>query len=103
MTKFRKWLIHKLGGVLEEEKHVVKIESFKLETITARAEGKDYIQYGENSEEYIKHIKHNLKMGLLEHIQPYYIHKYDSETDTCFFEAEIELPSIYIKREANND
>lgn len=101
MTKFRKWLIHKLGGVVKENAPVLlNNEKFTLETITAKVKEEDYLIY---KDDFGIIVMNDLKLKLLDHIQPTYIHKFDSETHTYYFEAKIKLPSAYIKREANND
>ena len=106
-NRFKNWLIHKLGGYTKDEydfiiKKPIKynVVNIKLETIKARKYIDDYeihnIDYP--IERQITAIKNDLKLELLNIIEPEYILEQGIENQKTMI-AKIELPSKYVKWE----
>lgn len=97
-SKFKKWLIHKLGGYTIEDmiKQPIKysVQNIKLVPICAVHEISNIACFSEKHEDF---IKHQLKMEMLEHIKPVYIVEKDHARTTYIYKAKIELPSNYVK------
>ena len=105
MIRFKNWLIHKLGGYTKEEydfiiNQPVKYNkvNIKLENIKVRRYIDDYeihnIDYP--IERQITAIKNELKLELLNIIEPEYILEQGIDNQKTMI-AKIELPDKYVK------
>lgn len=99
MTKFRKWLIHKLGGFTELPKPralpKLTVEEMRLVSVKSKIDLNDMKYMPE------KFVENILKNKLMEQIQPIY-HRGGASLDPLksnIATAEIKVPSIYVKKE----
>ena len=94
MNRFKKWLIHKLGGISKEETIEFKTQNVSLQTIKAKycISENELLVMDRLTED---RIKRELAYDLLHFIQPEYICVNDF--DNRFIMAKLELPSKYIK------
>lgn len=72
MSKFRKWLIHKLGGLVPEDKvkyEVVNKRTQPIKCVITVSENE--MRFLENDEEFKEYINRSLKRQLAEGIAPY--------------------------------
>ena len=106
MTKFRKWLIKKLGGYIKEDfpEYFTPVKYTKIEMnlvpIKAQLNLDNFkIMQKNYSDEYLEHrIKQDLKNELLKHIEPEYILENNPDYENSIT-AKLELPSKYIKEQ----
>lgn len=106
MKKFRKWLIHKLGGYTKEDidNQPVKysMQNIKLESISAIYNIDEYLLMKYSEEEIEKIIVKELVKELSTYIKPELICE-DSPIKGRRIKARIEIPSKYIRRRDINE
>ena len=95
-SKFRRWLVHKLGGIMPSDvvTYEVKTQNIKLVPVYARYEISNMACF---SVAYEDALKRELKIKMLDHIQPVYTVEKDESRLTYIYKAKIELPEEYIK------
>ena len=95
-SKFRRWLVHKLGGIMPSDvvTYEVKTQNIKLVPVYARYEISNMACFSEAFEDA---LKRELKIRMLDYIQPVYTVEKDEARLTYIYKAKIELPEEYIK------
>ena len=88
-SKFRIWLVHKLGGIMPSD-----AQTPKLVPVYTRCEISNIACFSEGYEDL---LKIHLKIKMLDKIQPVYEVEKDKERLTYNYKAKIELPEEYIK------
>ena len=88
-SKFRRWLVHKLGGIMPSE-----VQTQKLVPVYTRCEISNMACF---SEAYEDALQRELKIKMLDQIQPVYEFEKNRERLTYNYKAKIELPEEYIK------
>ena len=105
MNRFRKWLIHKLGGYTKEDidNQPIKysVQNIKLETIKAIHYVDDYRIFNCTQDDIESYLQDMLSKKILTHIRPEYCWEQDGKE--IRYIAKIELPSQYVKGVEDDD
>lgn len=102
MNRFRKWLIHKLGGYTKEEYKKLAFSpveykkiNIKLETIKAIHYLDDYRIFNCSQDDIENYLRDMLNKKIFSYIRPEYCWEQDGKQ--IRYIAKIELPSQYLK------